>query len=184
VEAVPSGPVLIAYDGSDAADDAIRQAGSLVGGRSALVVVVWKAGLGFELLELPASTIGLPPAAIDIRTALEIDAAMSERAQRMARVGAGLAREVGFEPAEGLAVAEDLEIPVSETIVRVARERDAQAIVLGAHGHGRLGEVLLGSTSRDVIRHAPCPVVVARPVKPDAATAAPSRSRTREVAGP
>jgi nucleotide-binding universal stress UspA family protein len=181
---VGSGPVLIAHDGSEAADHAAREAGRLVGGRHALVVVVWKAGLGFELLELPTSTIGLPPAEIDIRTALEIDATMSERAQRMARMGAGVARDAGFQPAEGLAVAEDLEIPVWETIVRVARERDAQAVVVGAHGHGGLGEVLLGSTSRNVIRHAPCPVVIAQAPRPGAATAGRSRSRTREGAGP
>jgi nucleotide-binding universal stress UspA family protein len=35
-------------------------------------------------------------------------------------------------------------------------------ILVGIEGRGRLGEVLLGSTSRDIIRHAPCPVVVAR----------------------
>ena len=55
---------------------------------------------------------------------------------------------------------------IAETIVNVAKERDAAAIVVGAHGHGRLGEVLLGSTSRDVIRRAPCPVIVSR--EPDA----------------
>jgi nucleotide-binding universal stress UspA family protein len=181
---VPRGPVLIAYDGSEAADHAIRQAGDLLGRRPALVVVVWKSGLGFELLELPTSTIGLPPAQIDIRTAMEIDDAMRDRAERMARMGAGLARDAGFEPADGLAVAEEPEIAVWETIVRVAGERDAPAVILGAHGHGRLGEVLLGGTSRNVIRHAPCPAVVARAPKPEAATAGSSRPRTREVAGP
>jgi nucleotide-binding universal stress UspA family protein len=72
-----------------------------------------------------------------------------------------MAHDSGFE-AEGLAVADDMDTPVAETIVDVARERDAQALVVGAHGHGRLEEVLLGSTSREVIRLAPCPVVVVR----------------------
>jgi nucleotide-binding universal stress UspA family protein len=44
----------------------------------------------------------------------------------------------------------------------VARERDAPALVVGAHRHGALSEVLLGSTSRDVVRHAPCPAIVVR----------------------
>ena len=44
----------------------------------------------------------------------------------------------------------------------------ASAIVVGAHNHGRLGELFLGSTSRDVIRRATCPVVVVR--DPQAAT--------------
>ena len=77
------------------------------------------------------------------------------------RKGAELAREAGFE-AEGLAIADDPETPVAGTIVRVLRERDARAVVIGAHGHGGVSSLLLGSTSRDVIRHAPCPVVVTR----------------------
>src|SRR5438270_1240851 len=154
-----SGPIVIGYDGSPAAEHAVREAGELLAGRAALVLVVWKQGLGFELLELPTATLGLPPARIDIRAAFEIEEAMQERAQKLAQKGAGLARESGFE-AEGLAVADDVEIPVSETIVSVARERDAQAVVVGAHRHGGAAEVILGSTTRDVVRHAPCPVLV------------------------
>jgi nucleotide-binding universal stress UspA family protein len=156
-----SGPIVIGYDGSPAADHAVREAGALLAGRQALVVVVWKQGLGFELLELPTATLGLPPARLDIRTALEIDRAMAEGAQRMAQHGAGLAGEAGFE-AEGLAVADDIDVPVSETLVSVARERDAQAMVVGAHAHGPLGDVVLGRITRDVIRQAPCPVVAVR----------------------
>jgi nucleotide-binding universal stress UspA family protein len=155
------GPIVIGYDGSPAAERAVREAGGLLGGRPALVVVVWKQGLGFDLLELPTATIGLPPAEIDIRTALEIDESMRERAQRLAQKGAGLARDAGLE-AEGLAVADDVDVPISETIVNVARERNAQATVVGAHGHGRASEIILGSTTRDVVRHAPCPVLVVR----------------------
>jgi nucleotide-binding universal stress UspA family protein len=156
-----SGPIVIGYDGSPAADRAIQEAGALLAGRPALVVAVWKQGLGFELLELPTATIGLPPVTVDIRTALEIDEAMQERAQRLAQKGAGLARDAGFE-SEGLAVADDVDVPVSQTIVKVARERDAAAVVVGAHGHGPAAEVILGSTTRDVVRHAPCPVLVVR----------------------
>jgi nucleotide-binding universal stress UspA family protein len=153
--------VVIGYDGSEAADRAIREAGGLLSGRSALVVVVWKAGLGWEMVELPATSIGLPPASIDVRTAVEIDEAMAERAQKLAEQGARVAREAGFD-ADGLAVAEDVDTPIAETIVSLAHEREAAAIVVGAHGYGRLSEVILGGTSRDVIRRADRPVVVVR----------------------
>jgi nucleotide-binding universal stress UspA family protein len=158
---VASGPVLIGYDGSAAADHAIREAGELLGKRPALVVSVWKQGAGFEAVELPTASVGLPPAPIDIRTAMEIEESLRERAQRLAQHGAQLARQAGFE-ADGLAVADDPDITIAETLVDVAKRRSAAAIVVGAHGHGRLGDVLLGSTSRDVIRRAECPVVVAR----------------------
>jgi nucleotide-binding universal stress UspA family protein len=159
-----SAPILIAYDGSPSADHAIREAGRLLSGRQALVVVVYKQGVGFELEELPAVSIGAPPAPIDIRTALEVDEELAEGSQMMAQLGAELARGAGFE-AEGLAVADDVDTPVAETIVNVAREQSADAIVVGAHGHSRLSQAVLGSTSRDVIRLAPCPVVIARPAQ-------------------
>jgi nucleotide-binding universal stress UspA family protein len=158
-------PILIAYDGSASADHAVREAGRLLPGRPALVVVVYKQGIGFELVELPTASIGLPPAPIDVRTALELDEELAARSQKLAQQGAEVARSAGFE-AEALAVADDVDTPVAETIVALARERSADAIVVGAHGHGRLSEAVLGSTSRDVIRRAPCPVVVARSEQP------------------
>jgi nucleotide-binding universal stress UspA family protein len=156
-----SGPIVIAYDGSQAAENALREAGPLLAGSSALVLVVWKAGLAFGLMGLPTAAIGLPPPTIDVRTALDTDLRMFESAQRTAERGAQLARVVGFGEAEPLVVAEEPEITIAETIVAIASERDARAIVVGAHGHSRLGEAILGSTSRDVIRHAGQPVVVA-----------------------
>jgi nucleotide-binding universal stress UspA family protein len=157
---VARGPLIIAVDGTPSSERAIRDAAELAGKRPALITVVWKAGLGFELMELPTATIGLPPSPIDIRTALEIDERTSEAARRLAGQGAELARSLGLE-AEPLTVAEEPEITVAETLVRIAREHDAAAIVTAPHGHGHGGIVIIGSTTRDVIRHAPCPVVVA-----------------------
>jgi nucleotide-binding universal stress UspA family protein len=45
-------------------------------------------------------------------------------------------------------------------ICRAARERDIRAIVIGAHGWGRLGRVVHGSVSEWVLRHADVPVLV------------------------
>lgn len=156
-----AGPVVIGFDGTPPTERAVREAGGLLQPRKALVITVWKPGLGFELVALPPTAMDLPPAPIDIRTALELDDALQRHAQQLAQHGAELAKEAGFD-AQGLAVAEDTEITIAETLVRVAKERDAAAMVVGAHSHGRIPEMLLGSTSRDVIRHAPCPAVVVR----------------------
>jgi len=154
---VRSGPVLIGYDGTAAAERALRETAELLGGRQAVVVVVWKAALAFELVELPAASIGLPPAPIDVRTALEVDRSLLESASRGAERAAELARELGLD-AEPLVVADDPETPVDETLVRVARERDAQVVAVGAHKHGPI----LGSISRGVVRNASCPALVVR----------------------
>lgn len=151
--------VVIGFDGSPASERALRAAGPLLAPRPALVVVVWEAGRAFDLADIPAGLLESPPTTLDIRTALRIDEALYQAAQRLAEHGATLARDVGFD-AEGLAVADDL--TVADTLVRLVREQDAEALVVGAHGHSELRELLLGSTSRAVIHRAPCPVLVAR----------------------
>lgn len=47
-------------------------------------------------------------------------------------------------------------------IVRVAEETRADLIVVGAHDAGGFGRRFLGSTANQVLRHAPCPVLIAR----------------------
>jgi nucleotide-binding universal stress UspA family protein len=49
--------------------------------------------------------------------------------------------------------------PAAE-IVRYAKEQDVDLIVLGAHGHGFLDRLLLGSVAERVARHAPCAVLL------------------------
>ena len=50
-------------------------------------------------------------------------------------------------------------------IVRVAKEKSADLIVLSSHGRTGLGRILFGSTAEAVVRHAPCPVLVVKPGK-------------------
>jgi nucleotide-binding universal stress UspA family protein len=151
------GPVVIAYDGSPASEQALIEAGALLTLRQALVVVVWEPDLPFALAAQPS----LPPAPIDLRTAFDLGEQLYERARHLAQQGADRATAAGLE-AKGLAVADD--ISVAQTILRVAKEQDAQAIVIGSHGHRALREVLLGSTTQTVIRHTEPdrPVVVVR----------------------
>jgi nucleotide-binding universal stress UspA family protein len=49
-----------------------------------------------------------------------------------------------------------------EEICRLAREIDADLIILGSRGHSGLKKVLLGSTAERVVRYASCPVLVPR----------------------
>jgi nucleotide-binding universal stress UspA family protein len=155
------GPVVIGFDGTPASELAIRETGDLLAGHSALVVVVWYRGVGIEVVQVPPGPIGLEQPIVDVHQAVELDEAMFERAQKLAQRGAQLATDAGLE-AESMAAADQLHTPVAETLLRVARDRDAEAVVVGAHNKGRLAEVLLGSTARDVVRHADRPVIVVR----------------------
>jgi nucleotide-binding universal stress UspA family protein len=50
---------------------------------------------------------------------------------------------------------------VSE-IVDVAKQVETDVIIISTHGHTGLKHVLLGSVAENVVRHAPCPVLIVR----------------------
>ncbi len=47
-----------------------------------------------------------------------------------------------------------------DQILARTKELQADLIILGSHGHGALYNLIVGSVTHDVIRHAPCPVLV------------------------
>jgi len=51
--------------------------------------------------------------------------------------------------------------PVME-ILRYAKDNAVDLIVMGTHGRGPLGHVVLGSVAERVVRKAPCPVLTVR----------------------
>jgi nucleotide-binding universal stress UspA family protein len=69
-------------------------------------------------------------------------------------------------------------------ILRKVDQLAPRTIVLGSHGHGALYELLLGSVTTAVLRHAACPVLVvpARP-QPPAATSFPT-ANPPQIPGP
>jgi nucleotide-binding universal stress UspA family protein len=152
------GPVIIAYDGSELARKAIRTAARLLAPRSVVVVTVWEPGLA-----LVAGSAGIPAGSDipgpDIQTAVEVDRVMQEHASSVAEQGAELARSAGLEP-QSVAVPD--EVNVAEMIVRIAQEREAQAVVVGSRGLSGLKARVLGSTSQSVVHHCHLPVLVVR----------------------
>jgi nucleotide-binding universal stress UspA family protein len=55
-------------------------------------------------------------------------------------------------------------------IVRVAKEREVDLVVISSHGRTGLGRMLFGSTAEAVVRHASCPVLVVKPPQEEEAT--------------
>lgn len=51
----------------------------------------------------------------------------------------------------------------ADEIVKLARDENVEAIVMGTHGRSPLGRLLVGSVAKEVIREAPCTVLALRP---------------------
>lgn len=53
--------------------------------------------------------------------------------------------------------------PGHAPVVLLEAAKEAPLLVVGSRGHGALASMLLGSTSRAILHHPPCPVVVVPP---------------------
>jgi nucleotide-binding universal stress UspA family protein len=139
------GPVLLCFDGSPAARDAIGGAAPFVARRRALVLTVWSAPVGMAVHGLAAE-------------ARAYEAAEAQRAGAQAAEGCEIARGAGFtaEPITACGSSEG----TWHAILSAADEHDASLIVVGARGLGGLRAALLGSVSEGVVRHARRPVLV------------------------
>ena len=146
------GPTLLCFDGSEDSRRAIVRAGRLMGGGPALVVHVWEP-LSAMMLRNPL--IHSPGPLVE-QTA-ELDAAGADAAARLTEEGVQAARAAGFD-AEPLCIKSDHKVWPS--IVRLAEEQDARAVVLGSRGLSAVGSVLLGSVSNGVAHHCRRPVLV------------------------
>jgi nucleotide-binding universal stress UspA family protein len=136
--------VLIAYDGSDPAKQAISAAAELFAGRPAYVVTIWEPGLAYAMADLEPTGPELSPIPMDIEGAQELEDELQVHARRTAAEGAELARSAGLD-CDALVVAE---------------KQSVAAIVVGSRGLTGLRARLEGSTSSAVLKHAKCPVVV------------------------
>lgn len=152
-------PILIAYDGSEAARAAVRESGALFAPRRAVVLTVWEPGLSEFMLVPDATGMGSTMLPYDPAVVREVDRAGEDHAKDIAHDGLTLAEAAGLQAET--AVARDLTNP-ADAIVAAANEHGATAIVVGSRGLRGLRSKLLGSTSSEVLRKAGRPVVIVR----------------------
>jgi nucleotide-binding universal stress UspA family protein len=151
--------VIIAFDGSAPAREAIVAAAKFLGGCRIVVATVWEEGLEYALAtQSVPGEVGAAPPMVDPEVAGDVDRALHEQADDIARDGAALAGSLGLD-AQPLAVADE-EGNIARTLLALTRDQHAAAIVVGSRGLGGIRARLEGSTSRYLLRHASCPVVV------------------------
>lgn len=141
--------MLIATDGSELAVHAARHGMELLGSAEAITLLTVLGDVpgddagGFE------GSVYTPDERDEIWRAEQAEA--SEELDRTAAALGGVEVERRVELGD-----------VAAAICDVAAEIGADIIVVGSHGRGFLGRVVLGSTSEHVVRHAHCPVLVVR----------------------
>jgi nucleotide-binding universal stress UspA family protein len=146
------GPLILCYDGSIDARNAIRRAGALFAGRRALVVTVW------EPPTLPGS-LGFAGESAGMFNLVELNRAAADEGSRLADEGVCIAQEVDLR-AEPVAI--ESAGPVWKSIVDLADRDDAATIVMGSRGLTGLRALLLGSVSSAVVHHADRPTLIVR----------------------
>src|SRR5580698_4318344 len=145
-------PILIAYDGSDAARAAVNEAAALFGSRPAIVITVWEPGLADYMLMPNTMGTGTMMMPYDPSTVQAIDKAAEDHAKDIAEDGVKLAQ------AEALPVRDAVDI--ADTILETASEQGAAAIVIGSRGLKGLKSKLMGSSSSSVLSRSERPVVI------------------------
>jgi nucleotide-binding universal stress UspA family protein len=151
-------PILLCFDGSDDAANAIDSAGRLLGGQPAVVITVcepvklWSPADPATILEAPVGKL--------LSKRLDLPAIGDEVAQDDMKRGVQLARDAGFQAQGRVAHGKPW-----RAICEVGDEIDAALIVLGARGLTRLQSALLGSVSAGVSTHARRPVLIVHPAR-------------------
>jgi nucleotide-binding universal stress UspA family protein len=147
--------ILVALDGSALAEQVLPHAEALCEKFGATLVLLHATIPPTDLVVAEAA-IGVVPVSPAVTDPAELTAADQREAvaylQAAAdRVGSGVAVE--FDQPEG---------ETAEAIVTRARDLGADLIAMTTHGRGGLGRAVFGSVADEVLRHAPCPVLLVR----------------------
>lgn len=146
--------ILLCYDGSEDAQAAVDLTAKLFAGQQVTVLSVWEPYTEIISHEGWGFGFGYAPPPGDVE---QIDESVRKHATGAAddavrRLGeAGLTAQARVEAAGG---------SVPATVLAVAHELGADAIVLGTRGRAGLKSLLLGSVSHGVVQHADRPVMV------------------------
>ncbi|HHX88486.1 MAG TPA: universal stress protein [Paracoccus sp.] len=140
--------ILVPFDGSTNAEDAVHKAVELAGltGAELVLLTVYR---HHSMLESSFSMVGHTEPG-------NMDAILRKHAQEVAEHGKAIAREAGAEKVRAFIKSG----PPARTIVAWAKEKDVDLIILGSRGLGSVEGYLLGSVSHKVTGLARCPVMV------------------------
>jgi nucleotide-binding universal stress UspA family protein len=145
--------ILLCYDGSADAQAAIDQAGLLMAGGEATVLVIWE-----TILETVTRHGSIGMGMIGSYGADgAVDAAIKQAAVETAAAGVQRAAAAGLVAQPRVVNRDD---DIAAVILAEAADLDAGVIVLGTRGLGGVKSLMLGSVSHAVLHHADRAVLV------------------------
>ncbi|HVF56077.1 MAG TPA: universal stress protein [Pyrinomonadaceae bacterium] len=143
--------ILLPTDFSECAGHALPAAASLARLTGARIICL-------HVVEPVVPAVGWTPVAEPLLPSAEVGEQLEDSATRELPKIAGSAEFAGLDVEDVIAHGE-----AASEIVRVAKERGVELIVISSHGRTGLGRILFGSTAESVVRHAHCPVLVVKP---------------------
>lgn len=147
--------ILVALDGSALAERVLPHAEALCEKFGATLVLLRATTPPTDLVAAEAA-IGAIPVSPAVTDPAELTATDQRDAASYLRAAAERVRS-------GVAVELDQpEGPTAEAIVTRARDLGADLIAMTTHGRGGLRRAVFGSVADEVLRHAPCPVLLVR----------------------
>jgi nucleotide-binding universal stress UspA family protein len=139
--------IVVGVDGSPVSRDALRWAAEEAELRDCVLDVVY----GWQVSTEPR------PAGVDLGVAPPLEVYERQAGERIAKV---VAETLGPDRDSRVTVHAVHRTPGRALIEQA---RDADLLVLGSRGRGRLAAWLLGSVSEEAVQRAPCSVVIVRP---------------------
>lgn len=142
--------VLVATDFSDAADIAIRYGRALAQKFDATIHVLHVADdISASAMATPGyvGDFGAYQESFEQECCAKVTATLSEADRAALRAKCVVV--TSSEPAQA--------------ILDYARTNTADLIIVGTHGHGGLGHLIMGSVAETIVRNAACPVLTVRP---------------------
>ena len=161
-DAKPTMKILVGYDGSDCAVDAVKDLAhaGLPATGTAIVLAVASSSQVPAVAYSPASAALSEVSWVAPSTWQELVDEATKETVDTANAGAALVRSV--LPHWEVQGDHSLDSPY-RGIVDQAEKHAVSLIVVGSHGRSTVGRMLLGSTSQFVLNHAQCSVRVGRP---------------------
>jgi nucleotide-binding universal stress UspA family protein len=146
--------ILLATDGSSFSINAIAKCRELISQAKDPSVMV----LAVHEIQVP---IAAEPFGISGEYYQQMNDIAKERAEAAANEAVGIIRQGYPESSIDISSRVELGRP-AEVIIDLAKDWNADLVIVGSHGRGFWGRLTLGSVSDAVVHHSPCSVLVVR----------------------